>query len=405
MSLGERGRSRGSEDGSRRSGARRIDSSRPRPGVRYGCHFGMRWLAEAVQLAVRCEAEGRTKTLDTDVTIEVMTRYTSGGRGPRLSFLVAALAVAVSAVALACAVVYLPQMIVRLDAAGGELSGEEYISAIADTRTLLLQALGGLTLIVGAYAAWRRLVLDAQELRVLHEGQLTDRFIRAIEQLGHDSVDVRVGGIFALARVARNSPADADAVIATLSSFVRRRASWPPESPDRFPPDTSSDEVWSLAARAPDIQVALATLGQLPHSLEGEWIRLQNTDLRSARMSEYNLDYALVSDANLQNCRAWNVSLVGADLRRCDLRDAELRGADLRGACLYGADLRGAELDGAALDGAEADESTLWPTDFDWSSRGVVVVTDTNWRSQPPGSRLLKLRSRPIRTRSAVGHQ
>jgi hypothetical protein len=291
-------------------------------------------------------------------------------------------------------VVLLPPAIVGLDLAGRVLDGTDYVSAVVSARTSVLQALGGLAVIVGAYAAWRRLVLNAEEVRVLHDGQLTDRFLRAVDQLGNNNIDVRVGGIFALARVARNSPEDANAVIATLSAFIRGHSPWPPESSSRFPDDIPTDTIWSLAAREPDVQIALTTLGKVSHALDGEWIRLQNTDLRAARLSEYNLDYALLVDSRLRGSRAWRVSLVGADLRRCDFRDAELRHADLRYASLFGADLRGAELEGAKLDGAEADESTRWPTDdFDWRAKGVVMVTNQDWRAHPPGRRLHRLRA------------
>ncbi|MGH3218423.1 MAG: hypothetical protein ACRDPY_06785 [Streptosporangiaceae bacterium] len=34
---------------------------------------------------------------------------------------------------------------------------------------------------------------------------MTDRYTKAIEQLGHDKLDVRIGGIYALERIARDS--------------------------------------------------------------------------------------------------------------------------------------------------------------------------------------------------------
>ena len=34
---------------------------------------------------------------------------------------------------------------------------------------------------------------------------MTDRYTKAIEQLGSDKLDVRIGGIYALERVARDS--------------------------------------------------------------------------------------------------------------------------------------------------------------------------------------------------------
>jgi len=70
-----------------------------------------------------------------------------------------------------------------------------------DFRGQLIQVLAGLVVIAGAAATW-------QQIRIVREGQITERFTRAIEHLGGDKVDIRLGGIYALERIALNSPAD-----------------------------------------------------------------------------------------------------------------------------------------------------------------------------------------------------
>jgi len=54
--------------------------------------------------------------------------------------------------------------------------------------------------IVAAHADVRR------TLETTREGQITERFTRAIDQLGHAHLDVRLGGIYGLERIARDSP-------------------------------------------------------------------------------------------------------------------------------------------------------------------------------------------------------
>jgi hypothetical protein len=53
--------------------------------------------------------------------------------------------------------------------------------------------------LLGAFFTWR-------QLQISREGQVTDRFTRAVDQLGHPEVDVRLGGIYALERIAKDSP-------------------------------------------------------------------------------------------------------------------------------------------------------------------------------------------------------
>ena len=59
-----------------------------------------------------------------------------------------------------------------------------------------------LTLVAGLFAAGA-LVFTALNFNLSREGQVTDRYTKAIEQLGSDKLDVRIGGIYALERVAR----------------------------------------------------------------------------------------------------------------------------------------------------------------------------------------------------------
>ena len=56
--------------------------------------------------------------------------------------------------------------------------------------------------------AQRQLGLARQTMELTAQGQVTDRFTKAIDQLGSDKPDVRVGGVYALERVARDSARD-----------------------------------------------------------------------------------------------------------------------------------------------------------------------------------------------------
>lgn len=56
-------------------------------------------------------------------------------------------------------------------------------------------------------------------MRLAQEGQLTDRYAKAIEQLGDDRLYIRLGGIFALERLGVDSPRDHPTVVEVLSAF------------------------------------------------------------------------------------------------------------------------------------------------------------------------------------------
>jgi hypothetical protein len=65
------------------------------------------------------------------------------------------------------------------------------------------------------------------QLVIAQEGQITERFTRAVDQLGSDQLVVRLGGIYALERIAMNSPRDAATIAEVLSSYIRQHAPWP----------------------------------------------------------------------------------------------------------------------------------------------------------------------------------
>ncbi|MEU5953910.1 hypothetical protein [Streptomyces sp. NPDC047525] len=112
-------------------------------------------------------------------------------------------------------VVVAPRHLLDWDTSGARVP--DRAKAINDIRATLLQGLAGLALLVGAFFTWR-------QLQVSRHGQLTGRFTAAVEQLGHSSVGVRIGAIFALERIAVDSRDDRGAVVEVLCLFAQRNA-------------------------------------------------------------------------------------------------------------------------------------------------------------------------------------
>jgi hypothetical protein len=182
-----------------------------------------------------------------------------------------------------------------------------------DLVLTLAQILGGIALFSGLYVTWRT-------LQVNREGQITERFTRAIDHLANrERLEIRLGGIYALERIARESEQDHWPIMHTLTAYIREHAPWNPEQ------ESSEEEAPS---RNLDIQATLTVLGRRPSSFgEGqvECIALHNTDLREADLKGANLVRANLQGANLQGA-----NLQGADLLRVDLRAADLQSAKPR---------------------------------------------------------------------------
>jgi hypothetical protein len=60
------------------------------------------------------------------------------------------------------------------------------------------------------------LAITTRTYRLTQQGQITDRYSKAVEQLGDDKLDVRLGGIYALERIAIDSRRDHPTIVAVL---------------------------------------------------------------------------------------------------------------------------------------------------------------------------------------------
>ena len=255
-----------------------------------------------------------------------------------------------------------------------------------NARRTILQAIGGVVVLAGIFIAWRR-------LEVIQEGQVTERFSRAIEHLGDDSLDVRLGAIYALERIARDSRQDHGPVMEILTAYVREHAPWKPPSEDqqpaddgpRFGPPSPMENVQAVNdiltehvhTIETDIQAALTVIGRRKTDYDPpeQRIDLINTGLRRANLAGANLRKAILAGANMKLADLKGAKLQDADLRMAvlhvaDLRKAQLQGADLLFAQLQVTHLNEADLRGANLDDARLHKAFLVGTDL----RGAHLV-------------------------------
>lgn len=118
------------------------------------------------------------------------------------------------------------------------LSNEKRAEIRASARDTLLKAAGGLVLLLGAAGTVGTLVYTAQTARasqhaaqaaqsqvsVAHDTQVTDSFATAISQLASGARDERLGGIYELEHVMRESHQDQPAAVNVLADFVREHS-------------------------------------------------------------------------------------------------------------------------------------------------------------------------------------
>jgi uncharacterized protein YjbI with pentapeptide repeats len=241
-----------------------------------------------------------------------------------------------------------------------------------------------------AVVAWAAL-RQAKTARLRHEEQteadrqrrITESFSKAAEQLGNDKLEVRLGGIYTMERISRESPEDYWPVMETLTAFVRGRARW--QEPYETTPEALA-HADKTRARSDDsgIPTDIATVlsvicrrEKINHERERQmgWsFDLRGTDLRRARLAQAHLEGVILwgahlEGANLEGAHLEGASLQGAQLKRAflvnahlegaSLTDSQLEGALLTNAHLERADLQGARLEGTDLTGAQLERAKL----------------------------------------------
>lgn len=269
------------------------------------------------------------------------------------------------------------------------LSAKDRIELENKARATLAQIVGGMFILVGLYLTLRRVQTADRAVQVAEEGQVTERFTRAIDQLGSDSLQIRLGGIYALERIARDSAKDHWPIMEVLTAYVRERAAW-----KGFPIPQDTD----TPAPATDIQAILTVLGRRIrcHENQEQRLDLRKTDLRKAYLQATHLEGADLSGANLakanltsahlEGARLWEAYLEraflgDAHLERGSLLEANLDRALLSGAYLEDADLSGAHLQEARLSAAHLERVDFRDAHLEGARLGLACAEGANFQA------------------------
>ncbi|SRR5579875_2504528 len=267
------------------------------------------------------------------------------------------------------------------------LTPSQQVTALDDVRSKLLQLGGGLIATVA-------LLYTALTFRLSREGHVTDRFAKAIELLGSERIEVRLGAIYALERIMVDSSRDHPAIVELLATFVRERAPAVDEPEFQRPPIRGSNRAAadsdSLAdGLAADVQAALTVIGRRPPGREERGrLNLSGANLSNADLSDANLARAALegtrlcgaklTGSDLTGVSARNTNFTGAKLTSANLSDSNINEASLTRAILNRAILVNANLRNADLSRAILKEANLTKTIMNHVQANGVNMTKAN---------------------------
>jgi hypothetical protein len=186
-------------------------------------------------------------------------------------------------------------------------------------RATLAQIFGGVAIAIGLYYTWRRIGITEKELQATQENlkvaqdnlkvtqeiaennlkvsqdcQITERFTRAIDQLGNEKIEIRLGGIYALERISNESEKDYWPIMKILAAYIREKSYIKENTVTEDYEKQEKDKPLST-----DIQVILDLICKHEHSFN-EMLDLRNSNLHNAQLFKAHLEGANLMGAHLE---------------------------------------------------------------------------------------------------------
>ncbi len=278
---------------------------------------------------------------------------------------------------------------------------KDVIAAENNARVTLAQILGGVGLLFGLYLTYRNIKVAHKNVEVAEQGKLTERFSKAVELLGSEKIEVRLGGIYALERIAWDSMKDHWTVMEVLTAFVREQSK---EALKKMVEDYKSSEdkepAWFYIEQPKtklrdDIQAALTVIGRR------RWVD-QETEHQRIDLRNSALPGASLFNAKLQKAIFRNTVLVLADFERAELSEAHFTNANLNQATLsntvlFNTRMKKAELANAILNGTDLSNAVglVWD-----QISGAILDEETKLPPELDERRKAEQENKPVGTRA-----
>jgi Pentapeptide repeats (8 copies) len=189
------------------------------------------------------------------------------------------------------------------------------MSVIISGMSIFISGMSVIATICGGYVLYLN-------FKNADERLITERFYKAVEQVSSNKIETRVGGIYALESISKDSDKYYKIVIEFLADFVQEHTNLPSDKSikiilqkdalDKKTPDQTKRE-GGFSPFSRDIQAALKVLSRRAYHSDEVALNLREIKLR---------------DADLRKANLRKVDFQQADLREADFQEADLQQAD-----------------------------------------------------------------------------
>jgi uncharacterized protein YjbI with pentapeptide repeats len=241
-----------------------------------------------------------------------------------------------------------------------------------DVVKTIISALGLIATLLAGIGLFVNYLNSQAEIQLTQQRLITERFSKAVEQIGSGKEEVVIGGIYSLERIAKDSPKDQWTIMEVLTSYIRKNSPIP-SNIEQLKPEERQKAPEKLPSVSIPVQAALTVIGRrkvendqagdnLAETTNPNKIKildLSGTNLRGADLNRADLNRANLNGAYLNGAYLDGANLIGAKLNGAYLEEANLIGAKLNGAYLEEANLNRANLNRANLEGAYLNRANL----------------------------------------------
>ena len=221
-------------------------------------------------------------------------------------------------------------------------------------------------LVGGAVAAvlafWRSKVAEDQA-NVAQLSLLNERYQKGAEMLGNNVLSVRLGGIYALERLAAEHPEQYHIQVMKLFCAFARHPTEDEDYQGKLAEHNAKPRI--LTSPREDIIAAIDAIGSRDKTRveieksQGFELNLMGADLSHAQLGDVNLSGAMLNDANLTNTNIFSANLSNTYLHRTIMKNAELTNIDFTDARAWGVDLSNAKLRWVTMPNFTLDHANL----------------------------------------------
>ena len=222
------------------------------------------------------------------------------------------------------------------------------------------------------FAVWRGVLLQRQaataerQSETSQQGLLNERYQKGAEMLGSEVLAVRLGGVYALQRLAEEHPEQYHTqVMRLLCAFVRL-----PTRDQSLESGQAAIEPGTLLGIRQDVEAIMQAIGsrsRLRIALEREVdfrLDLRGADLRGGQLLDADLSRAMFHHAHLSSVNFAHTDLTDSFLSHADLSQAEFHDVNFTRTRIWSANLSGAMLQDADLPGIDFHNAKLVGTNL-----------------------------------------